>query len=338
MFIRQKTLLIGLLTSLLCFTASFDVQGNSSVAASINGDVITYKEIDKANKIAIYEAEKKLYELRMGKLKEILIPKLIQLDPLSKNMDENEYITQHIVKAADISEEQVLEFAKKQKIPDDKINEELKQRIRQYLNGQKITQRLNIWFNEQIKKHKVTINLAEPDEPMFDVEVGNAPYLGKKNAPITIIEYSDFECPYCARAHDTVKALLKKYDDKILFAYKHFPLDFHPNAQKAAEASLCANEQSSEFFWKLHDEMLADYRNLSLGVIKDKAKAIGLDTEKFSQCLANDQYASQVKADLDEGKSLGVSATPAFFINGVLINGAQPLEVFEEKIEKILAK
>ncbi|MET1254087.1 DsbA family protein [Aliikangiella maris] len=332
----NKISLIILFLSIMCSAAL--AKGQSSVAATINGESITFEQLDSSNKIQIYETELKLFELRSNQLKDILIPKFIQLDNRSKGLTTQQYMDKYIVQSIEISPQKIEEFAKQQKIPDDKLDDGLKDRIRSYLNRQNIATAMESWYQKQLNKHQVSINLKKPIEPKFEIDVGSAPYLGKKDAPVTMIEYSDFECPFCARANDTVKTLLKKYGDKIKFVYKHFPLDFHKNAQKAAEASMCAREQGEDYFWQLHDQMFDDYRNLSVGVIKDKAKALGLDTEQFANCLNTDKYADYVAQDFKQGQQLGVAATPVFFINGRMINGAQPVDIFIDKIEQALAE
>ena len=197
---------------------------------------------------------------------------------------------------------------------------------------------IEAWFSVQAKKYNIQINLPEPPEPRFQVAVGDSPYLGGKDAKVTVVEFSDFECPYCVKASKVVQELNQIYGDKIKIVYKHFPLSFHPNAQKAAEAGICATQQGNQYFWELHNAMFADYRNLTIGSIKDKAKDLGLDYQRFSDCLTSGQNAEKVTQDIREGIDVGVSSTPAFFINGLLVKGALPLEVFVEKIDQELAK
>jgi protein-disulfide isomerase len=162
--------------------------------------------------------------------------------------------------------------------------------------------------------------------------------LGDANAPITLIEYSDFQCPYCARAEATVKRLLKDYTGKIKLVYKNFPLSNHDNAFIAAEAGFCAQEQSETKFWQLHDLMFADPRGLNLQGLVDKASSIGLDIKKFESCVKNSKHALRVNQDLAEGAKYGVNSTPAFFINGVLLLGAQPYEAFKQIIDEELGE
>ena len=160
------------------------------------------------------------------------------------------------------------------------------------------------------------------------------PFKGSKDAPVTIIEFSDYQCPYCARFDiQTLPALTENYINtgKVKFIYRDFPLAFHKNAQKASEASECADEQGK--FWEMHDKIFENQQALDVKSLKNYAKELSLDTGKFDNCLDSGTMASEVKKDLDEGSSYGVSGTPAFLINGILVSGALPFNSFQEIIE-----
>ena len=156
-------------------------------------------------------------------------------------------------------------------------------------------------------------------------------------APVTLVEYSDFECPFCGQAYPTFKKLLVDYSGKVRLVYKHFPLSFHPNAQSAAEASECADEQGK--FWEYHDKLFENQaRGYSLDNFKQWAKDLGLNTGKFNDCLDTGKYAGKVKADEADGQKRGVQGTPATFVNGQLVSGAVPYESFKSVIDQILNK
>ena len=151
---------------------------------------------------------------------------------------------------------------------------------------------------------------------------------------VIIEEFSDFECPYCARAQPTLDALKQKYGDQIEIVYKHLPLSFHPNAQKAAEASECARDQGQ--FWPYHDILFANQDALTLSDLKQYAADLSLDTEQFNTCLDTGEKASVIQADLQEAQERGASGTPTFFIAGEKLVGAQPQSAFEPVIQKAL--
>lgn len=160
---------------------------------------------------------------------------------------------------------------------------------------------------------------------------------GKFNAPITLVQYSDFECPFSGRAYPTFKKLLSDYPDKVRLVYKHFPLSFHTNAQKAAESAECAGEQGK--FWEYHDKLFENQSGgLSVVNFKQWAGDLNLNTNKFNNCLDSGKYASKVQADEADGQKRGVQGTPATFVNGQLVSGAVPYENFKTVIDQILNK
>lgn len=166
---------------------------------------------------------------------------------------------------------------------------------------------------------------------------------GPKDAPITIIEYSDFQCPYCSRAYQTLEnEVLKKYGKKVRLVFKHFPLDFHPWAMSAAIAAECAALQKKDAFWTFYDNFFQKQAEINPGNIKSKvlewAGKAGLDKSKFEKCYDGQETKAKVEKDRQEGMSVGVSGTPGFFVNGIFLGGAMPAEKFYEIIESELAK
>ncbi len=158
---------------------------------------------------------------------------------------------------------------------------------------------------------------------------------GSDTAKVTITEFSDFQCPYCGNAQPVLEEILKNYQGKVKLVYKHFPLQFHQYAEKAAEASECAADQGK--FWEYHDLLFGNQDSLTKSDLKNYAEQIGLDMDKFNSCLDSGIMAERVKNDLNEGIKLGVSGTPAFFINGQKVIGAQPYFVFQSAIERALS-
>jgi protein-disulfide isomerase len=173
------------------------------------------------------------------------------------------------------------------------------------------------------------------------VTADDDPSIGDEDAPILIVEFSDFQCPYCSRFHaQTLQPLLDEYGDQIRFVYRDYPLtSIHPDAYKAAIASECADEQG--LFWELHDAMFQNQpiTGVGLDAISTMAASIdGLDVDALNECIASDKYADEVQKDMTDATSYGVTGTPTFFINGVRLVGAQPLTSFTAIIEQELAK
>ncbi|AEI66657.1 DsbA family protein [Corallococcus macrosporus] len=175
---------------------------------------------------------------------------------------------------------------------------------------------------------------AEP--PVQKVDVGNAPVKGAQNAPVTIVAFSDFECPFCSRVVPTLKALEDQYGAKIKVAFKNQPLPFHANAKPAAAAALAAHEQGK--FWEYHDKLFANQRALDRASLEKYAQELGLNMDKFKAALDSGKFNAQIDADMAQASSLGATGTPTFFINGRTLVGAQPVASFKRVIDEELKK
>ncbi len=177
---------------------------------------------------------------------------------------------------------------------------------------------------------------SAPQYVRYKIPTDGFPSLGPADAPITLVEFADFQCPYCRQwEQQTYQPLLAAYPGKIRFVFRDFPLtSIHPNAMPAAEAAQCAHEQGQ--FWAYHDKLFGS-EELSDEIYQQYAQDLGLDMDKFNACLTNHTYASNIQADSDFAVNLGVNSTPTFFINGLAVIGAQPLGSFTNVIDKELA-
>lgn len=176
--------------------------------------------------------------------------------------------------------------------------------------------------------------LEERIKKAIKVDVTGAPTKGPENAPITIVEFSDFQCPFCKRVLPTVNDIMKNNEGKIRLAFRQHPLPFHPNATPAAKASLAANEQGK--FWQMHDLLFENQQDLSEETIKKLAKQAGLNMTKFEADWKSNKFDEQIKQDIQFSTTNGATGTPAFFINGVLLSGAQPITAFQTVIDKLM--
>jgi protein-disulfide isomerase/plastocyanin len=199
-----------------------------------------------------------------------------------------------------------------------------------------ITKDGNLFFPQGFDTTENLVDTAAT--PSLDVSADDDAVKGDVNAPVTIIEFSEYECPFCKKYVDeTYSKIVKNYVDtgKVKYIFRDFPLNFHQHAQKAAEAAECAGEQDQ--YWEMHDTLFANQDSLTVASLKQYAQDIGLNQADFDQCLDSGMMEEEVQKDLVEGQSYGVSGTPAFFINGKMLSGAQPYEVFEQEIEAALA-
>jgi protein-disulfide isomerase len=208
--------------------------------------------------------------------------------------------------------------------------EQVKPDIIRFIKGQKVQGELTAYYDKLKAEQKVEILLPAYLPPKVQVDA-RGPTKGPKDAPITIVEFSDFQCPYCVRAEKTVTELLAAYPGKIRLVYRDFPLPIHPLAPKAAEASQCAEDQGK--YWEMHDKLFSVDGKLEVDSLKKYARDISLDGDKFDKCLDSGDKAKVVAEHHKAGEGLGVTGTPAFFVNGRQITGAQPLDEFKKLVD-----
>lgn len=316
----------------------FKAAPSKEVVASMGGQQILEADLVKGIESDLYEAELKVYEIKYAKLQAMLLERFMNQDPDKKGLTNDEFLDKHIAKTVKVTDAQVEAFIKERQIPKDQINPEIKARIVEYLTVESKKVAVDNWIAAKTKKTPVEIYIQKPTLPTFEVNVGDAPFKGASDAKVTIVEFSDFQCPFCSKGAQVLSALEKKYGNKIKIAFKHYPLPFHAQARIAAEASMCANEQDSKLFWKMHDAMFADQSKLDKDNLIATAKKAGVKEAEFKACLEAGKYKAKIDADVAQGGTLGIKSTPTFFINGKLISGAQPLEVFTEVIDGDLAK
>jgi len=213
--------------------------------------------------------------------------------------------------------------------------DQVRPQIADLLTKQRRSEATNTLEQRLRAEHKVKV-AYEPFRLTF--ANAGAPTLGKPDAPVTLVEFSDFQCPYCQSAAPVLKQVAEKFGDKVQIIYRQYPIpSIHPFALKAAEASLCANEQGK--FWELHDAMFADQKKLAVSDLKATAKRLGLNASKFDACLDTGRYVEQVQNDQREAERSGVSGTPAMFINGRFVEGGSvPFTTLEGLINKELAR
>jgi predicted DsbA family dithiol-disulfide isomerase len=203
--------------------------------------------------------------------------------------------------------------------------------IRNNMERQRRLQRRSVFIRDLTAKFGVKVML-EP--PRFNVPVADGPSKGPRNAPVTIIEFSDFECPYCSRAASSLQQVLARYGAKVRAVFRNFPLPIHPNAVRAAEAAACAGDAGR--YWEMHDKLFANQRNLRPADLNRYATEIGLKTEEYQRCMGSQKYRQKVETDKEDGERYGVSSTPTFFVNGRLLVGVLPVDIFAKVIDEEL--
>ncbi len=195
--------------------------------------------------------------------------------------------------------------------------------------------------NQRVKQQqKAQQDQAKAMEKEFDnpveIPLEGSPFKGPENAKVTVVEFSDFECPYCSRGKDVMEQVLKAYPKDVKVVFKHLPLAFHKNAKPAARATMAAHEQGK--FWEMHDKLFQNQKNLKEPFFIKTAKDIGLDVEKFKTDYKSGKYDKQIDSDMAIAAKNGIRGTPGFFVNGVSVKGARPFEHFKMIIDRWLEK
>lgn len=306
------------------------------VVAKIGNEEITRDSMIRGVEVNVYRAEKELYDLTFNQLKALITKKIIEKRAKEKGMNTDEYLAKKVIGKIEVSKSQVDEFIKEKKIPKKHINDSLLEKIRLVLAREMKEKATDRWLAKHLEKEGVEIYLKEPERPFFEVRTANSPWTGDSGAKVTIVEFSDFQCPHCRRGAEILKEIRKKYKKKVKIVFKHFPLSFHHNARGAAHASMCAHDQSKESFWKMHDLMFQQQSALDKKSLKALAEKIGLDGKRFEECIQQNKFEAHIDQDIKHAKEVGIRSTPTFFVNGRIISGAQPLEVFEKEIKRHL--
>ncbi len=302
--------------------------------ARVNGKPVTEADVMKGSADQFTQLakqyEKQKRDLLEGQLEQIIQDRLLEAEAAAKGVAKEQILAD--LKPAPVTDADVDSFYEQNKAQIPRPKEEVAGQIKMYLEQQRQGEVRQKFFDDLRSRYKVEY-LMEPDR----IEVAaTGPAFGPATAPVTIIEFSDFQCPFCSRLVPTIEQVKAKYGDKVRIVFRQFPLNFHQFAQKAAEASLCANEQGK--FWQMHDAMFQNQQDLAVEQLKAKAAGLGLNADQFNACLDQGKYAAQIQTDIDAGTKAGVNGTPAMFINGRFLSGAQPLNEITKVIDDELVR
>jgi protein-disulfide isomerase len=305
--------------------------------AKLGAQTITEGELAKEAKGQLMRAEaqhaERVHEIKEQALQGMIDKRLIEAKAKAEGITSEKLlereVTSKITPPSDAEIQQTYDQAKAQgqQLPP---FDQIKPQIVRYLSERNSGNARKAFVDKLRNESKVVVMLPPVLLPKMEV-AAEGESKGPNGAPITIVEFSDFQCPYCSRAEETVKKVLDEYKGKIRLFYRDYPLPFHPQAQKASEASLCAGDQGK--YWEMHEKLFASQQALAVPQLKEHAKGLGLDQGKFDKCLDSGDKAKIVEASKKAGEELGVSGTPHFFINGRPLSGAQPFEEFKKLID-----
>jgi protein-disulfide isomerase len=335
---RVRAALCGLIFALTLNGSSFGAESDKNEPlAEVNGEMITAKDVEGALGARLSKLEEQIYDLKRRELDSLIAQRLFAQEAAKRGISVPALLDAEVTaKVSLVTEKEIEDFYQQNKARMRGDETEVRQKIRAFLQQQKLTARREAFVESLRSQGQVVVRLSPPPAIRVEVSTDGAPIRGAVDAPVTIVEFSDFECPFCKQTHPTLKQLLERYPGKVRLAYRDFPLDsIHPQARRAAEAARCAGDQKK--FWEYHDVLFTQSPQLAIEDLRRYAGQVGLDVKKFEACLAAGVHKAGVQRDLDEGNRLGVTGTPAFFINGRSLTGAQPLEAFARLIEQELA-
>jgi protein-disulfide isomerase len=307
--------------------------GSDKVVATVGKYKITEAELDQKIKPQMDTIDSQIYDLKRKAIDSMVDEYLLTEAAKKHGMTVSQYVQKEIIdKVGHVTEPEAKKYYDTHKGPGTVPYDKIKNQLIAALQKQKMAERQDALIDELRKDQPVKVMLKVP---RVAVASAGHPTIGPADAPITIVEFGDFQCPYCKHAQPTLKEVLAHYPKQVRLVYMDFPLPFHPHALDAAKAARCAGEQGK--FWQYHDGLFADQAKESPADLKSLAKQLGLNTTQFDSCFEKAKYQGAIEQDVAEGKKLGVDGTPSFYIDGRPLVGAVPFQNFQQVIEDELA-
>jgi len=314
----------------LLFAASAFGQTPETVVASVNNIEITQEQVDDSVSARIYPLQQQLYAIRRAAIENLVVSKILEREAAARRVSIEELRRQLTDGEILVTRAQVEEaYTQNASFFAAMSPDEARERLRLDLENQERLKHYRAGLDALRKKWTVKMNFAPP-RFVTELDDGVSPAKGAKKAPVTIVEFSDFECPYCRGVQQTLKQVLETYKDQVRLVFKHLPLEGHRNSLPAARAAYCAAEQDR--FWQFHDALFAA-KELSPTVFTEIAGELGLGLPKFQACVNSEQSRAGVVKDIETARQFGVESTPSFIVNGKLIRGALSFADFQKLIE-----
>jgi len=325
---------VYLLIAVFLFFVSFQAQAKDEVLATVDGKNFTDKQVMQAAVEQMLKRMKqdKVYELKRAALENMIDDYLMEKAAKKQGITVAQLIKniQNKADKATESDAKIIYQLQKRRFKDKKFDD-VKKGLMAQLSRQKKQLALNDYLDELRKKSKIKIDLKRP---RFNVSIDDDPSQGKKGSPITLIEFSEFQCPFCKRTRPTIDKIMNTYKGKVHYVFRDYPLSFHKQAKSAANAANCANEQGK--YWDYNTALWGFQGKHKKDKLMEIAKELELEMDKFEKCFDSNKYFAEIDKDQQDGTKVGVSGTPAYFINGIFLSGAQPFEKFKEIIDEEL--
>jgi protein-disulfide isomerase len=308
------------------------------VAATVGDDTISTADLEKGVAIEMARIEQQRQSILERKLDQLIGERLVAQEAARRGVSVEKLLETEVTgKTPAVTQAEVNAFIAQNRARLPKADEaELRPRVAQYLEGQRVNQQREVFIGGLRARTTVRTYLMAPEPVRLKIDPSVGFSLGPREAPVTIVEFSDFQCPFCRSVVATLKQLTARYPGRVRLVFRDFPIaSLHPDAPLAHEAARCAGEQGQ--FWPYHD-LLFERTNVTAQALKQYAADLKLDAAKFDACLDSGRYRAAINADLEEGVRLGVTGTPTFFINGTPLVGNVPIADFQRAIERELAR
>jgi protein-disulfide isomerase len=325
----------GLLCSTLCFaafaaTAGDTVATNSAVIVEIDGTKLTLADFEKKHPTALFQARNTFYDSQKKVVDAYVDEYILERQAKKEGVSVEDLIKKHVAAnlPPDPSDEALRVYY--EGVETAEPFETIKPQILDHLRQARLTKARTVYVKSLRAQSAVALRLGQP---RAQVSLKDTPINGSADAPVMLVEFADYECPYCQVVHPSVAKLQAEFKGKLAFAYKDFPLNMHAHAQKAAEAAHCAGAQGK--YWEMHN-MLYETKELDPSKLKQDARTLKLDGAAFDKCLDNGEKASVVKMNMAEAQGFAMSGTPGFFVNGRYIEGAVQYETLRKMVEEEL--
>lgn len=333
----QKNLIVACCVAVIALTAACKKDERVKLA-DVDGQIVYASDLEKSAGKALFEQRERLYKLEKQKLDEHISAVLLTREAKKRGISVATLLDQEVnSKILPIGDDEIEVFYRSN---GSRLGVELgkiREQIREFLRNQKIEAQKALFFKSLRSTAKIETYLKAPSYFRAEVPITGAPSKGAEKAPVTIVKFEDYECPFCKQVQPTFTELLSRYNGKVRLVHKDLPLDaIHPQARQAAEAARCADEQGK--FWSYHDVLYAKAPKLGPKDLKSYAKEVELDINAFERCFDSGKLKAIVQRDLMDGAQLGLTGTPTFFINGREVSGNQPLETFTALIDEELER
>ncbi len=309
---------------------------SGAVVAEINGAPILASELEEKAAGRLARVRQEEYEIRRQALNELIADRLIAAEAAKQRLSIEALVAREVgAKAAPLQASDAAQIYEQNKARfGGMTRDQAIARIGQVMGERAKTDRRAAWERELRAAARVAVRLEAPRTAVA-IPPG-APSTGPASARVTVVEFTDYQCPFCHRAQAVVDQVLQRYSGRIRFVHLDFPLDGHPQALPAARAARCAGEQGK--FWEYHRDLMTSPGALDAADLQRRAAALRLDASSFDACVSSGRYDQAIEASLREGDEVGVTGTPAYFINGRMLSGARPIESFTELLDDELGR